>query len=165
MRKNIQLLAALAVLIAIFVLYFGVYRPRSAELAELSDRVARAEQRLSSAQLHAGDLQQSAAFLPRGGGEEGNGGQRFLSLASDELRRLGIRVNRIEPLGQESEGEFTRRQYRIQLEGRYTQIADFFEYLEALPEMVEIEGFEIRSHEVHPGDRHKATLSLWVTGH
>lgn len=164
MRKNIQLLAAVAVLIAIFALYFGVYRPRSDRLARLSESVASADQRFSSAQLHSGDLQQSAAYLPREGSENGNGGQRFLSLVNDETRRLGIRLNRIEPLAQEPDGEFVRRQYRIQMEGRYSQFADFFSYLEALPEYVEIEAFEIRSREIQPGNRHKATLSLWVTG-
>jgi len=165
MSKKTRILLAVVLLVAILAVYLGVYRPRSAELARLSRKVAHADQRFASAQLHSGDLQEAAAFLPDPASRETGDAQRFLSLVNDEVRRLGLRLNRIEPLSEKESGPFTRRQYRVSMEGTYRQVVAFMGYLEALPDLVTVEALEVRSSETRPGSRHDVTMSLWVTGY
>ena len=95
-----------------------------------------------------------------------NGGeQRFLSAISDQLRDSGMILTKVEPKRAVPDGSYTRRSFKLEIEGGYRQFAGFLRYLETMPEIVEVNSFELYSKNVRRGDRHAATMVVTVIGY
>jgi hypothetical protein len=167
MNRRIAIETAIALLIPVLliVLNMTVYLPSRARLVALEEEVAHVEQELVDVARRQGDFQLAADLLPRPLAAHEAGDQRFLGQVGDELRRLGLDLEKYEPLRERPAGDYAERQYRFDIEGSYSRFVRFLEYLETMPELVVIESFDFRSRLVTPGNRHKMTLTLKVIGY
>jgi len=159
-RTRIEIIAPIAILVVLLVGNAFWYGPRKTELLSLSRKLARAEQRFRDAQVHADDLTRTAPYLPRKEFGDDEGGQRFLTDVTGELRSLGLTLNRLQPQSENDHGEFVRRNYRLEVDGKFVEFVDFLEYLEQLPELIVVESFDTRSREAIAGNEHRMTVVL-----
>lgn len=167
MTRRVAIETAIALLIPVLLIALNVtvYLPMRARLATLEEEVAHVERELVDSARSRGDFQLAAELLPRQLSENEAGDQRFLQQAGDELRRLGLDLEKYEPLREIPTGVYVGRVYKFDIEGSYFRIARFLEYLEALPELVVIESFDFRSRLIGAGNKHKITVTLRVIGY
>jgi len=159
----------IAVIIVICALLFvadaTVYRPRRAKLKELTSELAIAESDHAAVVGHWAHLDRMLDFLPEEGEGVNDGEQRFLLNIGEELRDAGMVLTRVEPGRVEEDGSYTRRTFKLEVEGGYRQFANFLRYLELLPEVVIVNSFELHSGRATRESKHSATLSVTVIGH
>jgi Tfp pilus assembly protein PilO len=112
-------------------------------------------------------LERILDFLPERpeDGSNGGGEQRFLETISERLQDTGMVLTRVEPQRVREHGSYTRRVFKLEVEGRYRDFANFLRYLELMPEVVIVEGFELKSRQLSGRSRHSATLTVTVIGH
>jgi len=142
-----------------------VYRPRRAKLAELNRELAIAESEHAYVAGHSVELERILDFLPDEIEGANEGEQQFLSNISEKLQGAGMVLTRVEPRRVVQDGSYTRRAFKLEVEGGYRQFANFLRYLELLPEVVIINSFELHSKQVRRGSKHSATLMITVIGH
>ena len=164
-RARSEIVIAATILLGLLVADAAVYRPRRARLASLSQELAIAEQRLLYLAGHTSDLERVSEFLPSPPSDGAVGDQLFLSQVSEELRRRGLALSRVEPSGERQAGQYVRRSYKFQIEGDYDDFAGFLERVERLPEVVLVESFDYRSSQLTQGGRHRVNLTLTVIGY
>lgn len=142
-----------------------VYRPRRAELRELTRELAVSESDLAYVVGHWVELDRILGFLP--GEVEGvnEGEQLFLSNIGEELRTSGMVLTRVDPSHVQEDGSYTRRTFKLEVEGSYRQFANFLRYLELLPEVVIVHSFELHSGRAGQKSKHTATLMVTVIGY
>ncbi|MCK4679998.1 type 4a pilus biogenesis protein PilO, partial [bacterium] len=63
------------------------------------------------------------------------------------------------------DGSYTRRTFKLEVEGGYREFANFLRYMELLPEVVIVKSFELHSRQVRRGSKHSATLTVTVIGY
>jgi Tfp pilus assembly protein PilO len=164
-RARPEIIIAAGILLCLLVADAAVYRPRRTRLAELAQELARAEQELLYLAGHSSDLERVARYLPDHPPSGTVGDQLFLSRVSEELARRGLVLSRVEPSGEQEDGQYVRRSYKFQIEGDYDDFAGFLDFVERLPEVVVIESFDYRSKEVTDSGRHRVNLTLTVIGY
>jgi Tfp pilus assembly protein PilO len=142
-----------------------VYRPRRVKLAELTRELAIAESEHAYVAGHSVQLERILDFLPDKVEGVNEGEQQFLSNISQELQGAGMVLTRVEPRRVVQDGSYTRRTFKLEVEGGYRQFANFLRYLELLPEVVIINSFELHSKQVRRGSKHSATLMITVIGY
>ena len=165
LRIRLDIIAAVAVLIALLAANSALYKPRYARLTALAKQVDRAERELLFMAGESENLTRIAQFLPGNNEDLSHTDQRFLAGLNEELGRLGLAMSRIEPVGEEPYGTYVRREYKLQIEGEYRDMSEFLEYLEGLSDVVIVETFDIRSREMVSSSRHRAHLTLSVIGY
>ncbi len=166
MRDRIGIAIPIAVLVVVIVVTVGVHRPKWRQLMDLVSEVAHAEQVLGEALEHQGEFAVAKDFLPQRSEKHGSADQQFLTSVSAEIARLGLYLRELEPRDRErvSENYFTST-YMVELEGGYETILEFLEYLEGLPEVVEVGSMDLRSNKVISGNGHRTLLTFKVTGY
>jgi hypothetical protein len=162
-RVRLDLIVAVAILLALVVANATVYAPKRRHLSTLADSLEQTEQELRYMAGHSDALALVSDYLPKDSG--GAGGQRFLAGLSSELDRLDLTLSRVEPRGETPYGAYVRREYKMQIEGAYDQLCAFMEYLEGLPEVVLVEGFDYRSSQLGAWPEHRASLDVAVIGY
>ena len=159
----------LAVIIVICALLLvadaTVYRPRRAKLEELTRELAIAESDRDYVAGHRIELDRILDFLPGEAEGANDGEQRFLSNIGETLRDAGMVLTRVDPGRVREDGSYTRRTFKLEVEGGYRQFANFLRYLELLPEVVIVNSFELHSGRAGRGSKHTATLVVTVIGH
>jgi type II secretory pathway component PulM len=163
-RVRLDIAVSLVVLIALVVANAAVYRPRQERLDRLSTQIDRTEKDLVYLTMHANDLARISGYLPDAERDQAQGDRSFLAAAGEAVTRLGLRLSKIEPRGEEPYGEYVKRSYRLQLEGDYADFAAFLAYLEALPDVVIVNSFDYRSSEIARSSSHRAALNVTVVG-
>jgi Tfp pilus assembly protein PilO len=158
-----------AIIIIICVLLFvadaGVYRPRRDKLNELTRELAIAETERAYVAGNATSLERIGDFLPREAEGVNEGEQRFLSDISEELQRVGMVLTKVEPQRVLSDGKYTRRSFKLEVEGGFRQFANFLRYLELMPEVVIVNEFELHSKQIRRTSNHSATMTVTVIGY
>ena len=163
-RARLDLIVAVAILLALIVANAAIYAPRRRQLNDVTEHLEQAEQELLYVAGHSDALVQVEDYLPASHGDAGD--QRFLSEASSELDRLDVALSRIEPQGETPYGTYMRRTYKMQLEGKYKGLTSFFEYLERMSDVVLVEAFDVRSSALtSSGSKHKGSLTVAVIGY
>jgi len=142
-----------------------VYRPGRVKLAEMNRELAIAESEHAYVAGHSVELGRILDFLPDEVEGANEGEQQFLSNISEELQGAGMVLTRVEPRRVVQDGSYTRRAFKLEVEGGYRQFANFLRYLELLPEVVIINSFELHSKQVRRGGKHSATLMITVIGY
>ena len=142
-----------------------VYRPRTEKLTELTRELAVAEAEHAYVAGHLTHLEQTLRLLPEEIEGANEGEQRFLSKISEELQDAGMVLTRVEPRRVLQDGSYTRRTFKLEIEGGFRQFANFLRYLELLPEVVAVNSFELHSKQVRRGNKHSTTLMVTVTGY
>ncbi|MCK4408769.1 MAG: type 4a pilus biogenesis protein PilO [Candidatus Eisenbacteria sp.] len=142
-----------------------VYRPRREKLKELTRELAIAETEHAYVAGHSTYFERILDFLPEEVGGMNEGEQQFLSKISEELQGAGMGLTRVEPRRVVEDGSYTRRTFKLEIEGGYRQFANFLRYLELLPEVVIVNSFELRSKQLRQGSKHAAMLTVTVIGH
>lgn len=165
MRARSEIVIAATILLSLLIADAAVYRPRRARLASLSQELASAEQQMLYLAGHTSDLERVAEFLPSPPSGGAVGDQLFLSHVSEELRRRGLVLTRVEPSGEKQDGQYMWRSYKFQIEGDYDDFSRFLEHVERLPEVVVVESFDYRSSQLTQGGRHRVNLTLTVIGY
>ncbi len=165
-RDRIGIAIPIAVLVVVIAVTVGVHSPKWRQLMDLVSEVAHAEQVLSEAIEHQGEFAAAKDFLPQRSEKHGSADQQFLTSVSSEIARLGLYLRELEPRDRErlSENYFTST-YMVELEGKYETILEFLDYLEELPEVVEIGSMDVRSNKVISGNGHRTLLTFKVTGY
>jgi Tfp pilus assembly protein PilO len=165
LRARPELIVVALVLLGLLVADAAVYRPRRARLASLTQELAQAEQQLLYLAGHADDLQRVTEYLPARPPSGTVGDQFFLSRIGEELARRDLTLSRVEPMGERRQGEYTKRSFRLQIEGDYDDFAAFLGFMETLPEVVLVETFEYRSRLISQTGRHWVKLTVDVIGY
>jgi Tfp pilus assembly protein PilO len=165
LRARPEIIVVAAVLLGLLVADAAVYRPRRARLAALTQELAVAEQQLLYLAGHANDLERVTEFLPERPPEGTVGDQLFLSRVSAELARRGLALTRVEPMGEKRQGEYTRRTFKLQIEGDYDDFTGFLDFIEKLPEIVVVDSFEYRSSLISQTGRHWVKVTVDVIGY
>ena len=142
-----------------------VYRPRRVKLKELTRELAIAESDRASVVGHWVQLDRILDFLPGEVEAVNEGEQRFLLNIGEELRDAGMVLTRVEPGQVQEDGSYTRRTFKLEVEGGYRQFANFLRYLELLPEVVIVRSFVLHSGRARRESNHSATLTVTVIGH
>ena len=142
-----------------------VYRPRRERLRELTRELAIAESEHAYVAGHWMQLERILELLPDDAEGVTEGEQQFLSNISRQLQGAGMVLTRVEPRRVVEDGSYTRRTFKLEVEGGYRQFANFLRYMELLPEVVIVNSFELRSRQVRRGSNHTATLTVTVIGH
>jgi len=142
-----------------------VYRPRREKLRELTRELAIAESEHAYVAGHAIQLERILDLLPDEVEGVNEGEQQFLSSISQELQGAGMVLTRVEPRRVVQDGSYTRRTFKLEVEGGYRQFANFLRYMELLPEVIIVNSFELHSKQVRRGSKHSATLMVTVIGH
>ena len=142
-----------------------VYRPRRAKLHELTRELAIAESDRAYVVGHGVQLDRILDFLPGEVDGVNDGEQRFLSNIGDKLREAGMVLTRVDPGRVQEDGSYTRRTFKLEVEGGYRQFANFLRYLELLPEVVIVNSFELHSGRAGGKSKHSAMLTVTVIGH
>ena len=161
-RNRLDIIVAAAVLVALLAANSALYSPRHARLTALAKEVDQAERELLFMAGQSENLARISQFLPAAETDRVHADQRFLAGLNEELGRLGLAMSRIEPIGEEPYGTYTKREYKLQIEGEYKDMSEFLGYLEQLSDVVIIETFDIRSRELLSSSRHRANLRLAV---
>lgn len=143
-------------------LYCG---PRRERLAELTRELAVAEQEFAYLSGNVEDFERIRDFLPAEVEGEGEGAQRFLSMVSTELERVGMVLDEVEPKRVTPQGVYTRREYKLNVEGNYRQLANFLRYLETRPEVVLVEAFSWQSRALREHRRDRGSITVAVIGY
>jgi len=142
-----------------------VYRPRRAKLKELTRELAIAEGDRAYVVGHWIELERILDFLPGEVDGVNDGEQLFLSNIGEKLREIGMVLTRVDPGRVLEDGSYTRRAFKLEVEGGYRQFANFLRYLELLPEVVVVNSFELHSGRAGGKGKHTATLAVVVIGH
>lgn len=142
-----------------------VYRPRLEKLTELTRELAVAETEHAYVAGHLTHLERFLRLLPEEIEGVNEGEQQFLSNISKELQNAGMVLTRVEPRRVLQDGSYTRRTFKLEIEGGFMQFANFLRYLELLPEVVAVNSFELWSRQVRRGKSHSATMMVTVTGY
>jgi Tfp pilus assembly protein PilO len=158
------MIVAVAILLGLIVANATVYAPRRGRLDSVADSLEKAEQELLYVAGHSEALARVVDYLPADE-TDAAGDQRFLSGVSSELDRRGMRLTRVEPQEETPYGPYTKRTYKMQIEGTYDGISSFLEYLERLTDLVLVESFDYRSGALSSASRHKGSLVVSVIGH
>jgi len=148
----------------LFVADGTLYRPHREKLRELTRELAVAESEHAYVAGHSIYLQRILDLLPADDGVN-EGEQRFLSDISQRLQSSGMVLTRVEPRRVVRDGSYTRRTFKLEVEGGYRKFANFLRYMELLPEVVIVNSFELRSRQVRQGSEHSATLMVTVIGY
>ena len=158
-----------AVIIVICSLLFvadnTVYRPQRERLWELTRELAVAESEHAYVAGHSLYLERIIDLLPDDVDGVNEGEQQFLSNISRQLQGAGMVLTRVEPRRVVQDGPYTRRTFKLEVEGGYRQFANFLRYMELLPEVVMVNSFDLHSREVRRGGEHSATLTVTVIGY
>lgn len=162
-RARLDLILAVAILLALVIANITVYAPRRRQLSALAANLEQTEQELRYMAGHSDELALVSEFLPKDSGAAGD--QRFLSGISAELDRLDLALSRVEPRGETPYGAYVRREYKMQIEGAYDEIVSFMGYLEELSDVVLLESFDIRSSVLGAGAEHRASVEVAVIGY
>ena len=149
----------------LFVADGTVYHPRREKLAELTRELAIAESEHAYVAGHSVHLERILDFLPDEVEGVNEGEQRFLSDISEELQGAGMVLTRVEPRRVVQDGSYTRRTFKLEVEGGYKQFANFLRYMELLPEVVIVNSFELQSKQVRRASDHSATLMVTIIGY
>jgi len=159
-------LALIVVICALLFVADGtVYRPGRERLRELTRELAIAESEHAYVAGHSIQLERILNLLPDDVEGVNEGEQRFLSNISQELQGAGMVLTRVEPRRVLQDGSYTRRTFKLEVEGGYRQFANFLRYMELLPEVVIVNSFDLHSRQVRRGSKHSATLTVTVIGH
>ncbi len=165
-RDRIGIAIPIAVLVAVIVMTVGVYRPKWTRLMEMVGEVARAERVLAESIDHQGEFDLAKDFLPLEGETVGSADQAFLTSISAEIAELGLYLLEIEPRDRQRFSEsYYQSAYAVELEGSYDRILELLDYLEGIPEVVEVEAIDVRSNKVIAGHGHRTLLTFKVTGY
>ncbi|MFH1689694.1 MAG: type 4a pilus biogenesis protein PilO [Candidatus Eisenbacteria bacterium] len=166
-RSWIGIAVILVICALLFVADMTVYRPRRAKLEELNQELAIAETERAYVAGHAAHLVRILDFLPKQMEGEGvnEGEQQFLSRISGELQDSGMVLTRVEPQRVQQDGSYTRRGFKLEVEGGYKEFANFLRYLELMPEVVMVNSFELHSKQAGRRANHAATLKVTVIGY
>ena len=162
-RARLDLIIAVAILLALVIANATVYAPRRRALDALAADLDQTEQELQYMAGHSEALARVADYLPENKGEAGD--QRFLSGISAEIDGLGLSLNRVEPRGETPYGGYVRRAYKMQIEGDYEGLTSFMRYLEGLSDLTVVEEFDYRSSVLGSGSKHRASLEVSVIGY
>jgi hypothetical protein len=157
-RSWIGVAVIIVICAALLIADMTVYRPRRMKLDELNRELAVAESEMAYVAGHASHLARILDFLPKPIEGEGanEGEQQFLSQ---------MVLMRVEPQRVQEDGSYTRRGYKLEVEGGFRQFANFLRYLELMPEVVIVNSFEIHSKEIGRRSQHSATLKVTVIGY
>ncbi len=142
-----------------------LYRPRRERLRELTRELAIAESEHAYVAGHSIELERILDLLPADVDGVNEGEQQFLSNISQQLQGAGMVLTRVEPRRVEEDGSYTRRTFKLEVEGGYREFANFLRYMELLPEVVIVKSFELHSRQVRRGSKHSATLTVTVIGY
>ena len=149
----------------LFVADGTLYRPHRERLRELTRELAVAESEHAYVAGHSIYLQRILDLLPDDVEGVNEGEQRFLTSISRQLQGAGMVLTRVEPRRVVQDGSYTRRIFKLEVEGGYRQFANFLRYMELLPEVVIVNSFELHSKQVRRGSTHSATLMVTVIGY
>ncbi len=164
-RSWLGLVVILVICALLFVADGTVYRPRRERLRELTRELAIAESEHAYVAGHSIQLERILDLLPDEVEGVNEGEQQFLSNISQELQGAGMVLTRVEPRRVGQDGSYTRRTFKLEVEGGYRQFANFLRYMELLPEVVIVNSFELHSRQVRRGSKHSATLMVTVIGY
>ncbi len=165
-RDRIGIAIPIAVLVVVIAVTAGVHRPRWVKLMSLVQEVAHAERVLGEAIDHQGELDAAKMFLPQKTERQGVADQQFLTSVSAEIARLGLCLRELAPQDRERASEsYYASTYKVELDGSYAAILEFLEYLERMPEIVEINSIDVRSNKVVASNGHRTLLTFKVTGY
>ncbi len=142
-----------------------LYRPRRERLRELTRELAIAESEHAYVAGHSIELERILDLLPADVDGVNEGEQQFLSNISQQLQGAGMVLTRVEPRRVEEDGSYTRRTFKLEVEGGYREFANFLRYMELLPEVVIVKSFELHSRQVRRGSKHSATLTVTIIGY
>ena len=149
----------------LFVADGTLYRPRRERLRELTRELAIAESEHAYVAGHSIELERILDLLPADVDGVNEGEQQFLSNISRQLQGAGMVLTRVEPRRVQEDGSYTRRTFKLEVEGGYREFANFLRYMELLPEVVIVKSFELHSRQVRRGSKHSATLTVTVVGY
>ncbi len=149
----------------LFVADGTLYRPRRERLRELTRELAIAESEHAYVAGHSIELERILDLLPADVDGVNEGEQQFLSNISQQLQGAGMVLTRVEPRRVQEDGSYTRRTFKLEVEGGYREFANFLRYMELLPEVVIVKSFELHSRQVRRGSKHSATLTVTVIGY
>jgi len=155
----------LIICVLMFVADAGVYQPRREKLGELTRELAIAEAERTYVAGNSTSLDRIGDFLPEEVEGVNEGEQRFLQNISAELRRNSMVLTKVEPQRVVQDGQYTRRSFKLEVEGGFRHFANFLRYLELMPEVVIVNGFELNSARVRRVDKHSATMTVTVIGY
>jgi Tfp pilus assembly protein PilO len=156
----------IVVICALLVVADGtLYRPRRERLRELTRELAIAESEHAYVAGHSIELERILDLLPADVDGVNEGEQQFLSNISQQLQGAGMVLTRVEPRRVQEDGSYTRRTFKLEVEGGYREFANFLRYMELLPEVVIVKSFELHSRQVRRGSKHSATLTVTVIGY
>ncbi len=156
----------IAVICALLLVADGtLYRPRRERLRELTRELAIAESEHAYVAGHSIELERILDLLPAEVDGVNEGEQQFLSNISQQLQGAGMVLTRVEPRRVEEDGSYTRRTFKLEVEGGYREFANFLRYMELLPEVVIVKSFELHSRQVRRGSKHSATLTVTIIGY
>ena len=149
----------------LFVADGTLYRPQRERLWELTRELAVAESEHAYVAGHSLYLERILDLLPDDVDGVNEGEQQFLSDISGQLQGAGMVLTRVEPRRVVQDGSYTRRTFKLEVEGGYRQFANFLRYMELLPEVVIVNSFDLHSRQVRRGGKHSATLTVTVIGY
>jgi len=161
-RGRVLVIIPVAILGLLLVGNALLYSPRRERLDSLTSRLSRTETTFRDAQEHADALSVMGDYLPDRAQGADDGGQRFLSMLTEEIRNRGLTLNKLQPKEEKEGQEFVKRSYRIDVGGDYAELVDLFQFLEALPDLVIVDSFDLRSRDVSAADEHQMTLNVDV---
>jgi len=164
-RSWLGFVVLLVICALLYVADGTVYRPRRERLMELTCELAIAESEHAYVAGHSVQLERILDLLPDEVEGVNEGEQQFLSNISQELQGAGMVLTRVEPRRVVQDGSYTRRTFKLEVEGGYRQFASFLRYMELLPEVVIVNSFELHSRQVRRGSKHSATLMVTVIGY
>jgi hypothetical protein len=164
-RSWLGVVVTVAICALLFVADGTLYRPHRERLRELTRELAVAESEHAYVAAHSIYLQRILDLLPDDDDGVNEGEQRFLSNISQRLQSSGMVLTRVEPRRVVRDGSYTRRAFKLEVEGGYRQFANFLRYMELLPEVVMVNSFELHSRQVRQGSEHSATLMVTVIGY
>jgi len=161
-RSWLGFVVLLVICALLYVADGTVYRPRRERLMELTRELAIAESEHAYVAGHSVQLERILDLLPDEVEGVNEGEQQFLSNISQEVQGAGMVLTRVEPRRVVQDGSYTRRTFKLEVEGGYRQFASFLRYMELLPEVVIVNSFELHSRQVRRGSKHSATLMVTV---
>ena len=164
-RSWVGFVVILIICALLFVADGAVYSPREAKLAELIRELSTAETERAYVAGHTTQLDRISDFLPEPVEGINEGEQQFLSKISEKLQDYSMVLTKVEPKRVVQDGQFTRRTFKLEVEGGYRQFANFLRYLELLPEVVVVNSFELNSRQVRRASKHSASMTVTVIGY
>jgi Tfp pilus assembly protein PilO len=86
-------------------------------------------------------------------------------MVNTELERMGMVLDEVEPKRVTPQGVYTRREYKLDIEGNYRQLANFLRYLETRPDVVLVESFKWQSRSLRERRRDSGSITVAVIGY